>query len=177
MKIDDLKECPWNPREVDDEALGGLATSLDKFGDISGIVFNVRLGYLVCGHQRLKALKKKYGDAMRLLDDNDEGTRLWVDVNDDGKDIREFPVRVVDWDERKTMLANLSANNEYTSGRWSSDLPDMIAALTKEDAEMMKDLRLDLLTPAERGDPDGSEVDENDTGHVTCPECGAEFAP
>ena len=39
-KIDDLKPCPWNPREISQEASKALGVSLREFGDISGIVFN-----------------------------------------------------------------------------------------------------------------------------------------
>lgn len=40
----------------------GLSYSIAEFGDLSGITFNERTGELVCGHQRVKALRAQYGD-------------------------------------------------------------------------------------------------------------------
>lgn len=49
MKLENLS-C------ISAKALAGLKRSLEKFGDLSGLVWNKRIGHLVCGHQRLTAL-------------------------------------------------------------------------------------------------------------------------
>jgi len=69
--IDDLKEWDRNPREITHQAQDGLATSLQEFGDLSGIVFNATLGALVSGHQRVETIRKKWGDQARV-----EGDRI-----------------------------------------------------------------------------------------------------
>ena len=57
MDMSDLREAPWNPRAIDEASLAALGASQRAFGDISGVVFNTRLGVLICGHQRLKRLR------------------------------------------------------------------------------------------------------------------------
>jgi len=61
MQVADLSEAPWNPRAIDEASLTALGASQRAFGDISGIVFNRRLGLLVCGHQRLRRLRDDHG--------------------------------------------------------------------------------------------------------------------
>lgn len=53
----DLRPAPYNPRQIDNDAMDGLQHSVETFGDISGLVWNNKTGHLVCGHQRLKALQ------------------------------------------------------------------------------------------------------------------------
>lgn len=57
MNLSDLKPNELNPRKISPKKLSMLKASLDKFGDLSGFVFNRRTGRLVSGHQRQKALE------------------------------------------------------------------------------------------------------------------------
>ena len=75
-KVRDLKEAPYNPREITDESIAALKTSLTTFGDISGIVFNERTGHIVAGHQRLRSLKEEFGN------------KLGIGTTDDGQELR-----------------------------------------------------------------------------------------
>ena len=88
--IADLTPAPYNPRTISGEALAGLKTSVREFGDISGIVYNTRSGHLVCGHQRLEALKQSHE---LQLDTAGDGCAVVTDMGN------RFPVRLVDWDE------------------------------------------------------------------------------
>lgn len=54
MQIRDLKPAGYNPRKITKSQLERLKKSLDEFGDLSGIVFNVRTQTLIGGHQRTK---------------------------------------------------------------------------------------------------------------------------
>ncbi|MBL7224013.1 MAG: hypothetical protein ISS72_09175 [Candidatus Brocadiae bacterium] len=72
MELTDLQEAPWNPRAIDEPSLAALGASQRAFGDISGIVFNRRLGLLVCGHQRLRRLRDDHGDALQLVERDGE---------------------------------------------------------------------------------------------------------
>jgi len=63
--VEDLKDYEGNPREISDEAFRGLTKALVKFGDLSGIVWSVR-GYLLAGHQRVKALREEFGEALEI---------------------------------------------------------------------------------------------------------------
>jgi len=57
-KIEDLRPAPYSPRPITDKAASRLGKSLNRFGDIAGIVWNKRTGHLVAGHQRVEQLRK-----------------------------------------------------------------------------------------------------------------------
>jgi hypothetical protein len=59
--IDFLSEhkAEYNPREISGEAKEGLRSSVDKFGYMQNIIFNVSTGNIVSGHQRLTILKEE----------------------------------------------------------------------------------------------------------------------
>ena len=69
LAIDDTAELvpdAANPRQISDEAAGGLRNSLKRFGDLSGLVFNRRTGELVCGHQRMQQIRAEYVNSPKL---------------------------------------------------------------------------------------------------------------
>ncbi len=109
LGLEDLKPDPENPREISHEALVGLRASEKEFGDISGIVWNRRDGRLVCGHQRLRALRQEFGGALCMRDN--------VIVTPSGD---RFPVRIVDWPKEKARAANLAANNPHIAGDFTA---------------------------------------------------------
>ena len=55
--INDLVSPDWNPRQITDEELTKLQTSLDEFGYIEPIIVNDVNNHIVGGNQRAKALK------------------------------------------------------------------------------------------------------------------------
>ena len=55
-KVMDLAPAPYNPRFITDKKLEMLEHSINEFGDLSGIVFNIQTGNTVGGHQRIKKL-------------------------------------------------------------------------------------------------------------------------
>ena len=59
MQIADLEPAPYNPRQISEEALAGLGTSVDRFGLVEPVVWNRRTGHVVGGHQRLKVLQAR----------------------------------------------------------------------------------------------------------------------
>lgn len=139
MKLSDLKPTQNNPRTITDAAKKGLATSLEMFGDISGIVYNTKLDRLVAGHQRVQVLRERYGD-------------LSVTRKRDGTGQIETPegtfaVRFVEWDEAKTDAALVTANNTAIQGDWTDGLRDMTAGLNNSLGKVFDDLMLgDFLT-------------------------------
>jgi len=166
LTLEDLKPAPYNPRRIDDAAMAGLTCSLAEFGDISGIVWNKRTGNLVCGHQRLEALKRGHPGLVVA-----KGA-LQVDG-------MAFPIRVVDWPIAREKAANVSANNPYISGGFTqAELDEIVAELDGTDlADLVKPLRLDELIRLPDG-ADGVEVDEtiaDEVQFVECPECGHKF--
>ncbi|MCP4650293.1 MAG: DNA modification methylase [PVC group bacterium] len=135
MKLTDLKPAEYNPREITDEALSGLEKSIDEFGDLSGIVFNERTGNLVAGHQRIKALQKKYGN----LEIANRQIKLPTG--------EVFKVRYVDWDIKKEKLANITANNPNIQGDFTSDLTPLLEDIQIDFPDLYDDLQLDIEIP------------------------------
>jgi len=133
IKLEDIKAAPYNPRIINEKSLEGLEKSLDKFGDISGITWNKRTGYLVTGHQRISVLKKTHKNL------NIKNGQLY-----DGETPLEFTVRIVDWDEETEKAANITANNHQVGGVFDTD---MLYALVDEIKDIDMSLYEDLLMP------------------------------
>ena len=165
MKLEDLKPSPFNPRTIDDASTKGLGTSIESFGDISGIVWNKSNGFLVTGHQRVAVLTeagaKMHGSELLLGD-------------------KRFPVRVVEWNDATHKAAMSAANSQYIAGEFvATDLEDLVLELKDSDlAELVSPLRLDNFIT-----PDFGPVSEEEQGRldekqpITCPECGHTFTP
>jgi hypothetical protein len=132
--VGDLSGAEYNPRTMGERARQSLINSLSKFGDISGITYNVRTGNLVSGHQRVEALKVKYGDALTVKKDEI--------VAPDGN---VFPIRLVDWDVGVEKAANVAANSRTLQGRFDDSIVDLLAEIEEGMPEVMIDLGLDNL--------------------------------
>lgn len=139
MPLAELLPAGYNPRKMSPAAMAGLKASLEKFGELGGIVFNRRFGRLVGGHQRVKALA------------------VCGEVHAD--------VRVVDLDESDEKALNLTLNNPAIGGDWAAD---QLATLLEESqaalGDLFKDLKLDALwdfaekqPPLGEGDGSGSK--------------------
>lgn len=122
--INAINFADYNPRimkEFQDGALGG---SMDEFGDIGGITENMpapgvnelTAPRLFTGHQRIRKLREKYGEAAHVYiehkyDQPDEfGTVAVGFVGVPGTTIR-WNYRAVQWPEAKEFAANIAANN------------------------------------------------------------------
>ena len=150
----DLRHNPKNPRQIDAVALSGLGKSMELFGDLSGLVFNVRSGQLVAGHQRHANLP---ADA-RIEDyreaSDDMGTVGYGDVLVNGQ---RWHLRLVDWDERTEEAANISANNPHIAGQFTSDVRDILKQLESDipdiyDQTFMHKIISDLERPTSERD-------------------------
>ena len=110
MKIKNLKANKRNPR-ITQSRQDALKQSLEKFGDLGGIIFNKSTGQLVGGHQRsaimppdaTTVIEKKY-DAPTAAGTVAEG---YVEFNGE-----RFKYREVAWDEATEVEAMLAANNQ-----------------------------------------------------------------
>ena len=49
MSLAGIIPAPCNPREIDEPALAGLQTSIEKFGLVQLLIVNRRTGHLVAG--------------------------------------------------------------------------------------------------------------------------------
>ena len=118
MLLSDLTPNIKNPRKITDEKLQMLEASLKEFGDLSGFIFNRKLGRLEGGHQRQKVMPP---DAEVIIEQKfDEptstGTVALGKVLWNGE---KYAYREVEWNEPKSLAANVAANKH--GGEW--DLP------------------------------------------------------
>lgn len=108
MKVQDLKPAGYNPRKITDKKLSALKKSLEEFGDLSGIVFNIQTQTLIGGHQRTKnfdpaweIIKEPHTDAVGTV------ALGWIETPAGRMNYRE-----VDWPEKKEKMANIAANKQ-----------------------------------------------------------------
>lgn len=161
MPLAMLLPADYNPRKISDRAMKGLRASLERFGELGGIVYNKRTGRLVGGHQRVKAL------AAMGIDDAD--------------------VRVVDLPVAEEKAANLALNHPGIGGEWDDALLAVVLDEVQRDLPTAFDeLQLGDIIGAPSalthyGENDGDEssteevdVDGFDLDHK-CPRCGFEF--
>lgn len=179
LKLADLKPNAKNPRTISDDKLKQLKKALAEFGDISGIVFNIKTKQLVGGHQRLKifdidsviTIIKKYSRPTKT------GTVAegYVELNDE-----RFSYREVSWSESKEKAANIAANKG--AGEW--DLPQLsewLKELNSFDLDFDMDLTMfgadELKSYLDEKviEIQEKEVDENIKTSHECPKCGYEY--
>lgn len=98
IKREQIKNAPYNPREISDESAKELRKALKKFGLVETLVWNKRTGNLVGGHQRLAQL-----DAL-------EGSNKY-----------SLTISVIDVDLKSEKEINLLLNNPNLQGTYDQD--------------------------------------------------------
>lgn len=147
--INELHEAAYNPRTMSKHDREALRKSLERFGDLSGIVFNVRTKNLVGGHQRVKAFKKAKNPKITIEHKYEPMTpagtvaRGIIEIEGFGE---PFTYREVDWEIHHEESANIAANRiagEFDIKRLAEitkDLkdfdPDLVEATGQTDAEV-----------------------------------------
>lgn len=125
-----------NPRIVTEKRLEMLKNSMATFGDISGILHNVRTNNIFGGNQRAKILGLKEPTITKTYDPPTElGTVSEGFIEHQGE---RFFFRRVDWDESKEKMAILRANK--SAGE--NNLPMVTEFLL--DLDSFKDIDLEL---------------------------------
>ncbi len=99
-----IKNAPYNPRYIDDEARKRLKQGLKNFGLVSTLVWNKRTGNLVSGHQRLSIM------------DELEKTQDY-----------ELQVSIIDIPKKEEMELNVQMNNTSMMGDFDIDGLTMMA--------------------------------------------------
>lgn len=180
----DLRPADYNPRTITAARLGKLNRSLTTFGDLSGVVFNIRTNTLVSGHQRMKTLD---GCKTRIVQTEfvDEfGTVAIGHVEAKTKEgIVKIPYRAVDWNIKREKAANVAANAH--GGNFDKDKLALVLADIEDVKEFdIEVVGLDPLTlKSLRIKDDGSggaankavefkEYGEDLETTCTCPKCG-----
>ena len=122
QSLSELNPSPYNPRAIKSKAAKGLARSLEKYGDIAGITYNIRTNRLICGHQRVDQLAR----AGAVINNGDI-----VAANGE-----LFAVRYVDWPEEKEKEANIIANNQAIEGHFIPEV-DVLLDEIKNDIDKL----------------------------------------
>jgi len=119
MDVKDLKPNPRNPRKISDDQKRHLKKSLEKYGDLGGIVFNRRRQTLCGGHQRTAVLPPTTAITIEKQYDSPTKTGTvaegYIEINGE-----RFRYREVDWDQTTEESANLAANK--LGGEWDYPL-------------------------------------------------------
>lgn len=107
----EIKNAPYNPRQMSDYSRKKLRDNLGKVGLVQPICWNRRTGYIVGGHQRVSALD----DLERTMD-------------------YTMSVAVVDVDEKTEKELNVFLNNSNAQGDW--DLEKLEVLLKDAEIEL-----------------------------------------
>jgi DNA modification methylase len=169
-QLSELKGNPTNPRTINKVDFENLKKSIKEFGDLSGIVLNIRTGQLVGGHQRVEAFKSLGGQSYvniqeRLTDATHKGTIAYGYVLLDGE---RYGYREVDWEPTFELAANIAANR--ITGQFDQDLlaevtyqiqqenESLLALTGQTDAEISK--LLDMVGVSSGEEDEAPEVDD-----------------
>jgi len=184
MKLQDLTPNPENPRHITDEKLAALKKSLQKYGDLSGIVFNQKTGKLIGGHQRQKVIENAEVTLTKELSTpSSTGTVAYGNLEFDGE---IHSVRIVEVDEVIEKEMNLAANQHARSASW--DFPKLTEWVIEIDSHN-KDIEAmgwdeaeheELMAYVKTSDQDSDTDDKNESDskavhEVTCPSCGHQW--
>lgn len=166
MKIKDLQPAEYNPRKISDRQLSSLKRSMAEFGDLSGIVVNIRTGNVIGGHQRIKNLDPEWGIVKKTAKDETGTVALGHIETHWGR----WTYREVDWNPVKEKAANLAANKH--GGEW--DIPKLDLVLD-ELRGLDFDMELTGFDLEESQIPeDNKQIDEDAMKETEneCPKCG-----
>lgn len=139
--VNDLHANPSNPRIASTKQIEDLKKSLDKFGDISGVTWNVRLNRLVTGHQRVSSFKdlgwqNNIEYVQRHETPTEKGTVAVGYINANGE---RFAYREVDWTQALDNAANIAANKIQAG--WDKDaLAEVTYQIYQEDPSLLENI-------------------------------------
>ena len=121
-KIKDIKGSHKNPRKITEKMFNLLGETMKEYGDLSGIVVNIRTNEVVGGNQRTAFFKQNEDEIEIHITEafttpTPQGTVSIGYVEFQGE---KFAYREVDWDEQKADRANIVANK--VGGFWDNDM-------------------------------------------------------
>lgn len=170
MNLSELNPNPRNPRKIEDDALKRLQKTMEKYGDLSGLIYNERTKQLVGGHQRSKILPK---EAIVHIDKTFSPPTDLGTVSEGYVEYKKerFKLRIVNWDEDTEKAACIAANT--AAGSWDyADLAGIMLDLDSknwdiEDLGWSRKEFEDLCAP---------EIKEKkDKNEIVCPKCDYKF--
>lgn len=126
-----------NPRTITQAQKEALKASLEAFGDLSGVIYNLRTGNLVGGHQRVDIFSDEQPE-VRIVRGGEAEICYFETVNGE-----RYLYREVDWPESKEKAAMIAANKH--GGDWDNNLLAQLLV----DVEKFGDLKLTGFTQEE----------------------------
>jgi hypothetical protein len=132
--LDTLAANPANPRAAwRPEQLVAFTASLQRFGDLGGIVLNRATGQLVGGHKRIEVFRTATDARVEATpqERDSQGTVAHGYVVVEGT---RFSYREVEWDLATETAANLAANRWAADWEWAkvSEALQQIAASDRD---------------------------------------------
>jgi hypothetical protein len=150
VKRSEINFASYNPRTISDEARKKLKKNLQTVGLLGGVVWNIRSGNLVSGHQKVSIM-----DAVNRYD------------AETGANDYEFRVEVVDFDDKTEKEQNLFMNNRAVQGTYDDDmLRELLQGIDYTNAGF-DDTDMQLLGLGDFGDYDMGDMFGDDGGDVT----------
>lgn len=141
VKRSEINFASYNPRTISDEARKKLKKNLQTVGLLGGVVWNIRSGNLVSGHQKVSIM-----DAVNRYD------------AETGANDYEFRVEVVDFDDKTEKEQNLFMNNRAVQGTYDDDmLRELLQGIDYTNAGF-DDTDMQLLGLGDFGDYDMGNV-------------------
>ncbi len=177
--VQNLKAAPYNPRKITEKQLSMLKKSMDEFGDLSGIVVNVKTGNMVGGHQRVKNLDPLWPIIKQPHKDKCGTIAIGYIETPSGR----WTYREVNWTEKKEAAANISANKQ--GGEFDLPLLKEIILNLDDGAFDMEltgfnshelELMMTAIKPDEEETQGGVDQEPEKPNIIICPKCGHEFS-
>ena len=181
-KIEELREADYNPRVISTKRLENLHNSMNTYGDLSGVVFNVHTRTLISGHQRLKGLRgnKNVKIETKPVTDAFGTVAEGYIIAKTEAGILRIPYREVKWSDKKAeMAANIAANahgGDFDNGKLAV-LLDKLQAGRKFDVDILGIDPLTakkLLASANVPTLGNGKVDDSEDEDASFPEYGEE---
>lgn len=190
-KLADLKEAKYNPRVISQTRLDNLHKSLQTYGDLSGIVFNIHTKTLISGHQRLSQLKSNKIPTKivtkKVTDEFGTVAEGWVIAKTPAGTIR-LPYREVKWSDKKAEMAANVAANAHGGDFDRTKLGVILEALSKDKKFDIDTIGLDPLSirgllpklpdveyDTEEGDSFAEYGEDSFNFDHECPKCKFQF--
>lgn len=136
--MSDLRGDPKNPRTISDFDFNNLKATMKEFGDLGGVILNIKTGQLVGGHQRVKSFENLPGEkniviTKRFDAPNSVGTVAVGYVTYNGE---FYSYREVEWPLSRQRAANIAANN--ISGTFDKQLlAEVTYEIQQDDASLL----------------------------------------
>lgn len=150
VKRSEINFASYNPRTISDKARKKLKKNLQTVGLLGGVVWNMRSGNLVSGHQKVSIM-----DAVNRYD------------AETGANDYEFRVEVVDFDDKTEKEQNLFMNNRAVQGTYDDDmLRELLQGIDYTNAGF-DDTDMQLLGLGDFGDYDMGDMFGDDGEDAT----------